>query len=143
MEKLKYFKIVIDGIDKTGKDLIKSYIWYVGKKRYLCYARGVLSEVAYAHLYGRDVEYLIPKSSEERIVNVLLTADKDDWEIRCKTTNEPLLDYDAQIKAFKYAKEVLSDKLEHLIEINTSNYTPYQTAKIIVDYINKLNNLKS
>lgn len=143
MEKLKYYKIVIDGIDKTGKDLVKSYIWYVGKKRYLCYARGILSEVAYAHLYNREVEYFVSKASEERIVNVMLIADKEDWEVRCKTTNEPALDYEKQVEAFDYAKTALTGKLEHFIEINTSIHTPYQTAKIIVDYINKLNNLES
>lgn len=135
---MKYYQIVIDGIDRAGKDSIKNYIYYLGKAKYICNARGYLSMVVYSNIYNRDYRYDI--ENQKNIVNVLLEVNKDDWEIRCKTTNEPSRNY--EIDSIEFQK-VFSDLVRsgyHTLVFNTSNETPYQIAKKIVDYMEKINN---
>lgn len=141
MEKIDYYKIVIDGIDKTGKDLIKSYIWYLGKKKYLCYARGLISEIAYANLYGRELEYIANKRAEEKTIYVYLTVNKEDWEIRCKTTNEPTILFETNCEIFEDTVKDLQKKgiIKHFLTFNTSDIPPYRVAQAIVAYADELN----
>ena len=134
---IKNYKIVIDGIDKTGKDLVKSYLFYLGKAKYLAYARGAISLIAYAKRYNRDYEYDI--TCEENIINIYLTVNKEDWEIRCKTTNEPKLDFEKDIECFEFAKNQLKTSGKIVLEFNTSEMTPYNIAKAIIDYAEKIN----
>ncbi len=136
---MRYFQIFLDGIDKTGKDLIRSYIFYLGKGRYICVARGIASMRVYAKLYDRPYEY--DDTSQTNVVNVLLTVDKEDWEIRCKASNEALTDYDKEKKMFDEAFIDLEDKGYNVLRFNTSKFTPYAIAKMIVKYMEKLNGL--
>jgi len=138
-KKLKYYTIVLDGIDKTGKDLIAFYISELSEKRYLVYSRGIISMIAYSNLYKRDYSYEV--SQQKNIVNVLLAVDEEDWNIRCKYTNEPKINYDENIMAFENAEKILIT--EHNLKIlnyNTSKITPYNIAKDIIRYMNIINN---
>ena len=92
------YNIVLDGIDKTGKDTIRQYIFYLQNAKYICTTRGYMSMVVYSKIFNRDYEYDI--ENQKNTLNVLLTADKADWEIRCKITNEPKIDYDLHTKEF-------------------------------------------
>lgn len=134
---MRIFQIFLDGIDKTGKDLIRSYIFYLGKGRYICVARGIVSMQVYAELYDRPYKYDI--ATQENVLNVLLTVNKEDWEIRCKAANEPLTDYDKESKMFKDKFDELAAKGYNVLRFNTSIITPYNIAKMIINHMEKLN----
>lgn len=134
---MRIFQIFLDGIDKTGKDLIRSYIFYLGKGRYICVARGIASMRVYAKLYDRPYEY--DDSTQMDVVNVLLSVDKEDWEIRCKAANETLTDYDREKRLFEEEFIKLEDKGYHVLRFNTSKFTPYAIAKCIIRYMETIN----
>lgn len=134
---MQYFQIALDGIDKTGKDLIRSYIFYLGKGRYVCNARGIVSMKVYSKIYNRP--YLYFDETQKNIVNVLLTVKKEDWEIRCKASNEPFTDYEKESKMFEEEFLKLEDKGYKVLRFNTTKMTPYMIAKLIVEYMEKIN----
>lgn len=134
--KFKYYHIVLDGIDKVGKDLVRSYIYYLGKQKYICTARGFMSMQSYAIIFDRDYQYSL--ETQKYVLNVLLTADKEDWLIRCKNTNEHVIEYETHTKAFEEMYALLKDNGYKTMRFNTSEITPYQIAKQIVEYAEKL-----
>lgn len=136
-ERLTIWNVVIDGIDKTGKDTIVQYVWRLSKKRYECHARGVLSMIAYAELFNRNVRYNLYR--EHNVLNVRLTVDKDDWKIRCAVTKEPEIDYDAHTKAFDFAEQILTSHNIPVLTYNTSHCTPYEIAQDIVARLDEIN----
>lgn len=134
---MKYFSIEIDGIDKTGKDTLWHYIDYVSGRKYVINSRGVISQIAYSTLYKRPYEYDL--TNYNNVVVVYLTADEDDWKIRCKITNEPTIDYATNINVFNSVKEQVKTAGLHVIEFNTSHMTPYQIAVEVCKYMDELN----
>lgn len=146
MKNVKVFNIEFDGIDKCGKDTVKSQIWYFAPGMYLPRARGLISQLAYAKLYKRDVNYDIERGYVMNTLFVLLEVDKQDWEIRCKLTNEPSLDftYEEMTQAFKLALYELKERFnvpeDRILVFNTSEYTSYTIASIITTHLEYLNN---
>ena len=134
---MKYYSIEVDGIDKTGKDILERYIAYLGKFKYIVNVRGILSQIAYADLYKRDYAYDL--QSEQNNIIVYLTADEADWSIRCKLTHEPKIDYTENITVFNNARDLLIKKGLTVLEYNTSKMTPYEIANCIINYMEKLN----
>ena len=128
-DKIKVYKIFIDGIDKSGKDLIAAYVDQLSGHKYVVKSRGVLSQIAYSYLYHRTFEYDL--SSEANTLHVLLKVDFDDWRVRCKMTNEPEIDFAKNVAAFDYAFDLTADKL-HIECFNTSVKTPYRIAEAII-----------
>lgn len=128
---MKYFSICIDGIDKTGKDTLLGFIDRLSGHKYIINVRGMLSQMAYAELYNRDFNYDL--TTQEHILNVLLTADKEDWEVRCKLTKEPKIDYESNVEVFEKAYKRLSNAGLPVVRYNTTEATPYQIAKNIID----------
>lgn len=135
--KIKVYKIFIDGIDKCGKDTIAGYIDLLSNHKYVVKSRGVLSQIAYSYLYGRDFDYDL--SSEQNTLHVLVDVSLDDWLVRCKLTNEPHIDYRKNVEAFDYAYNVTKDKLR-IERLNSTTTTPYQMAKYILLLAEMLNN---
>ena len=133
---MKYYNIFIDGIDKSGKDLITYYVIYLSNFKYIVNGRGILSQLAYAKLYNRNDTYDLTQQKD--IVNVYLEVDKEDWLLRCKNTNEPVLDYEKNVETFQYAISILTN-VTNIIRFNTSQETPYMIAKQIVNYVDNLN----
>lgn len=146
MKNIKVFNIEFDGIDKCGKDTIKSQIWYFAPGMYLPRARGLISQLAYAKLYKRDVNYDIERGYVMNTLFVLLEVDKQDWEIRCKLTNEPNTGFthEEMTRAFKLALYELKERFNvpenQILVFNTSEYTPYAIADEIKTHLEYLNN---
>lgn len=146
MKNVKVFNIEFDGIDKCGKDTVKSQIWYFAPGMYLPRARGLISQLAYAKLYKRDVNYDVERGYVMNTLFVLLEVDKQDWEIRCKLTNEPSMDftYEEMTQAFKLALYELKERFnvpeDRILVFNTSEYTSYTIASIITTRLEYLNN---
>ena len=143
--KLKVFNIELDGIDKCGKDSVRPYVFYLEPGKYLCRARGLISQIAYAKLYKRDILWDGEDYAKSTLF-VLLEVDKKDWEIRCKLTNEPNsgFTYEEMTQAFKLALYELKERFNvpenHILVFNTSEYTPYAIADEIKTHLEYLNN---
>lgn len=143
--KLKVFNIELDGIDKCGKDSVRPYVFYLEPGKYLCRARGLVSQIAYAKLYKRDIEWDGVDYTKNTLF-VLLEVDKQDWEIRCKLTNEPNtgFTYEEMTQAFKLALCELEKRFDipenQILVFNTSEYTPYAIADEIKTHLEYLNN---
>lgn len=142
--KLKVFNIELDGIDKCGKDSVRPYVFYLEPGKYLCRARGLISQIAYAKLYRRDIEWDGADYAKNTLF-VLLEVDKQDWEIRCKLTNEPNtgFTYEEMTQAFKLALYELKERFDvpenQILVFNTSEYTPYTIADKIKTHLEYLN----
>ena len=143
--KLKVFNIELDGIDKCGKDSVRPYVFYLEPGKYLCRARGLISQIAYAKLYKRKLEFDAEMYTKNTLF-VLLEVNKQDWEIRCKLTNEPNagFTYEEMTQAFKLAlyevKERFNVPENQILVFNTSEYTPYAIADKIKTHLEYLNN---
>ena len=136
--KLKYYNIEIDGIDKTGKDTLCQYLYRMSNKQYSIKVRGIISLIAYSKLFHRNVEYDL-SSINKNTIYVVLTANEEDWKIRCKITNEQSIDFTKHVNAFNDALVQLSDKGFNVLVFDTSTMTPYQIAKEIISECNLLN----
>lgn len=134
---MKYFSIICDGIDRCGKGTVEQYLKILGRCKYVLMDRGIVSNIAYAKKFNRDYAYDIEQFRSWVFVH--LECDKEDWEVRCKLTNEPTISYEDDIKMFRDEFKQLKDKGFHVISLNTSVTTPYDCAKIILKYMEKLN----
>lgn len=137
---MKYFSICIDGIDKTGKDTLLGFIDLLSNHKYVINVRGMLSQLAFAELFNREYNYDI--STQQYILNVLLTANKEDWEVRCKLTKEPKINYEINCIAFEKAYKLLKENNLPVVRYNTSEMTPFMIAKEIIKYLEKLDEEK-
>lgn len=131
--KIKQFFICVEGIDKSNKSLLCSYVWYLSKyKNVQMYDRGMISVLAYADLYNRNVE--VDFESEKQFKFVYLTVDKKDWEIKCKLSNEPEIDYEKNLAAFEKAKNIVKQNGYDVREYNVSvDGSMYQIAKKVIE----------
>ena len=87
-------------------------------------------------MYNRGEQYDI--EYEKNNLYVYLQVDKEDWEIRCKLSNEPEIDYKKNIESFDIAINLTKDKL-NILYYDTSLLTPYEIAKKIIYKIEQLN----
>lgn len=126
--------IDIEGIDKTGKDLIRQYITILSNYKYVVRARGILSNMVYAEKFGRNFDYNLMY----RPIVVYLDVDKEDWEIRCKITHEPYTDYKQDKLLFEKYLKVLESKGINILRYNTSKLAPIQIAKSVLSYIEEI-----
>ena len=137
MNKLKYHTIVLEGIDKCGKDTLVKYLNVLGNYKYIINSRGIISMIAYSKLYNRDYQYDVEPSND---VYILLEVKYEDWIVRCKSTNETQLDYSQNVAAFEYAIEKIQSISDNYVFVyDTSTLTPYEIAKLILNMMNNLN----
>lgn len=132
---LKYYTIFLDGIDKCGKDTIANYIWRLDKRlNILC--RGWPSLYVYNKKFKRNTEYELPPTS---IIYVHIFVEKEDWQIRCETTNEPVINYKKDLLLFDEAFNILRKNKYKIFEYSSTDMTPYEIAKDIIIRVKKLN----
>ena len=136
---MNYYRIILEGIDKTGKDQIREYIRKLSNGKYTCSARGFVSLMAYSNLYNRDYKYDIQQ--ETNTIIVYLTVDKEDWEVRCKINNEPAIDYEKNKEAFEEVINKLRKDKFRILEYDTSIWPPYQIAKQVIEIVDSINEL--
>ena len=128
-------RVQIDGVDKTGKDMLVKYITRMSNHKYVIQARGIVSQIAYSKIYGRKYDYDL--RNYENDVIVLLTGDIEDLEIRHKITNEPKIDIERDLKVFGEVAEDLCRKGLTVYQANTSHLTPYELAKMVIKAVEK------
>ena len=137
--KTKYYTVYLEGIDKTGKDTLRYYIWSLNKGLNV-FCRGYISLEAYNRKFNRGADYEKPYTEA---VYVMLDVDKEDWEIRCAMSHEPKISYEDDYALFNDVVEELQQDGYKILRYDTSRMSPYQIAKSVVEYINILNNPKS
>lgn len=126
--------IFIDGIDKTGKDLICKYCDLLDKRKYSFISRGILSNIAYSKIYHREYNYLFHHNSNE--LQVFLTVNYQDWKIRCKINDEPKIDFKNNNKIFNDTILEYENKTgDKVLKFCSSEMTPYKIALEIIKYI--------
>lgn len=133
----KYNSIFVDGIDRSGKNTVVKYIHNLANHRYMAYDRGIFSNITYDRMFNRNVEYDI--NQYKPFVFVYLYCDKEDWNIRCKLTNEPKIDYADHLNAFDITYDQFKNNGFKIITFNTSYAAPYQIALEVINYVNVLN----
>lgn len=138
MEK-QFFSISVEGIDKSGKYQVLKYLDILGKHEYVLMDRGLISNITYARMFNRRYMYNI--NQFKNWVFVHLYCDKTDWEVRCKLTNEPAIDYKENIEAFDKTVSEFKKLGFHVLSFNTSYLTPYNVAKQVMAYIDNLNTM--
>ena len=128
--------VTIEGVDKTGKNLLHKYLEILTNYRYVITDRGILTQLVYNTIYNRQVEYNVKQYKNQVIV--LLYADLQDLVIRHKLTDEPHINIENHTLLF----DVYANKLKSLgftvIKFNTSKMTPYAIAKKLSGILPKL-----
>lgn len=132
---MKYYTIVLDGIDKSGKDTIARYIWLLDN-RLKTVVRGWPSLYAYNKKYNRNTDYELPYKNA---LYVKLNVNYEDWKIRCDITNEPKIDYQFDKELFAEAFHVLQSNGYNVVAYNTTEDTAYTIALAIVNKMKSLN----
>lgn len=136
--KLKIDTIVIEGVDKTGKDILADYISLLSNYRYSVKARGVISQSVYEILFHRK-QY--ERECDDHTLYVLLDADIEDLNVRFEITNEPDIDIEQHLDAFREAFNTMTIGKYNLM-FNSSLMTPYKIAKAILEYVDELNGIE-
>lgn len=131
---MKNYLIEVEGIDKCGKDLIEKYIYTLSNNRYIVHVRGLLSSMVYSEKFNRDYDYEIVYKP----IILYLDVNEEDRLVRCKLTKEPKIDADLDRSLFEKYLNQLTQEGFIIYRYNTSEMTPYQIAK---DVINKLESL--
>lgn len=137
-KKLTIDTIVLEGIDKTGKDTIQQYIYRLRKGRYAVYNRGNISNAAYDKIFNRN-EY-IERELPKNFLFILLTVDPDDLKIRFEINNEPKIDREYHAEVFYETFYNLTEG-HYRLEFNTTEVTAYNIAKQILEYADNINGL--
>lgn len=138
-KKLKIDTIILEGIDKTGKDTIQQYIYRLKKGRYAVYNRGNISNAAYDKIFNRN-EY-IERDLPNNFLYILLTVDPEDLKIRFEINNEPEIDREYHAKVFYETFYRLTEG-HYRLEFNTTELTAYNIAKQVIEYCDNINGLK-
>ena len=130
-----YTRIDIEGVDKTGKDIICQYVNILSNYKYIINTRGILSQIAYNLLYDRNEDYNKCIFDNDHTLIIYLTTNIEDLEVRFKINNEPRIPLQGHIDMFNRARNILVDNGIKIIQYNTSEDTPYTIAKNIIDFM--------
>ena len=134
---MKYYSISFEGIDKAGKWQVLKYVDMLSNHKYVLMDRGLMSNITYARIFKRDYQYDVEQFKDW--VFVYLFCDEDDWNVRCKLTNEPAIDYTKHRLEFDKTYEAFTKAGFKTISANTSHITPYDLAKEIIHQLEELN----
>ena len=132
-------RITIDGVDKTGKDLLLQYVVRLSNHKYVIQARGILTQIAYSKIYGRPYKYDLKLYKEDIIF--YLTGDLEDLQVRHKITNEPKIDIERDMKVFDETAHKLADNGITVVKVDTTHNTQYENAKAIIKYLENKDNI--
>ena len=150
------FNVEFDGIDKCGKDTLKQTMFKVFPNTCAYKARGILSQIAYSQLYGRNWQYCMTEGYVQNSLFVKLDVDEDDWLRRIADSNEIennkqrsdvdfIADYKKHQSAFDLAWQYLQDLdvaknyQDHFLCCNTTQLTAFEIANIVKQRLIDLN----
>lgn len=140
--------IVIEGVDRVGKNTIEGYIDRLSNRLLPISNRNVLSTIVYAKKYGRkmDPDYLecmINNYVNSGTLTILLTADIEDLELRGEMSNEQKINYKSDQEMFMEESMTLVYGYNMpLLRYNTTRKTPYEIATDIVKFVKEQNDME-
>ena len=132
-----FTNICIEGIDKSGKGIVAEYIKRLSNHKYTVFDRGIISEITYSNMFNRNYKFDI--EPYKKFVFVYLTVQKEDWDIRCKLTNENKIDFYENLDNFNKTVCQLKNNGFHIIDFSTTEKTPYTIAIEVIKLMEKLN----
>lgn len=130
--------IEIEGIDKTGKNLLQEYIVKLSNYKYIVHPRGILSALVYSNKYQRNYDY----EFNYKPIIVYLDVDEPDRQIRCEINNEPAISALMDRILFEQSLEQLQQEGYTILKYNTSVMTPYAIAKDVISKIENKDDMK-
>jgi len=136
--------INIEGLDRSGKDTLVSYIHRQTNFKYVLHPRSVLTNLVYNKMFSRPYVYDLEQYRDQ--VFVILDTDFEDWIVRCRNTGEKPNEGSATLEdqyhrdssAFEEQINFLIKEGFKVIRFNTSIQTPYMIAKQVVAYMESL-----
>lgn len=119
----------LDGVDKTGKDTIKSALVNRSKGKILVIARSYISQIVYSRIYKRDIDEDFFKDMMHREYEygtnfVLLTTTEEELGIRFVKHSETDLKVENirdHLNVYEEVYRELSDEGFDIIRIDTTN----------------------
>ena len=138
--------IMMDGIDRTGKDSLAGSIFFNSGFKELIMNRGILSNIAYAIRYNRgddvvngylDVLKKADESLGDQLVTIYMICDFDVIQKRIEVTGHEPVDLAADQKAFHEAIDLVIEHvpMHKIIFADSTEKTPdelYQELKPIL-----------
>jgi len=141
---MKEHIVILDGVDKTGKDTIKDCLVKQSDGKILVVVRSFISQIVYSRLYKRNINesFFIKKMRDlyydSNYTFFYLTASKNELIKRFEKHNEQDLDIkyiDKHIKTFNDILNEMKNSGMHIKYIDTTDKTPDDTAKDIIGSI--------
>jgi thymidylate kinase len=124
--------IILDGIDRTGKDSVKEEIIRQTNGNVIVFVRGFISQIAYSEIFDRDVDeielFTQMKSFQknEFVEYVYLYASEQEIQRRCLETKEKPFDIGYHLQVFN---DVVDKCFADVRKIDTTSKTIQQVAK--------------
>lgn len=133
-------RIEVEGVDRTGKDTLVGYLDYLSGRTMPVGSRGILSTMAYADLYNREIPNLDGMIDGNRTtLVVLLSANEEDLELRLKMSHHPNIDIGLEQEIFARQADILENEGIPVLRYNTSYNTPYAIAKEVISIMRRMN----
>lgn len=133
-------RIEVEGVDRTGKDTLVGYLDYLSGRTMPVGSRGILSTMAYADLYSREIPDLDGMIDGNRTtLVVLLSANEEDLELRLKMSHHPNIDIGLEQEIFARQADILENEGIPVLRYNTSYNTPYAIAKEVISIMRRMN----
>jgi thymidylate kinase len=132
------YQIIIEGANRTGKSTLKEVFNELTYYKYVIVDRGLMSVMAYNHMYNRrSISYDLKQ--QQHSIYVVVTADLDDIKLRCKITHEPEVDSELELKTFDYMTKIFIENGITVLTYNSSHLSLIDIAKDILQKINEIN----
>lgn len=137
--KLKYYCVSLDGIDKSGKSTLVTYLAKLSNYTLNILDRGPITNIVWNKIQQRNINYELDMWKNTLFVR--LNVNEEDWKIRCSIHHEPTMPLTFNAMNNEYDKVFLDFKNKgfQTLEFNTSKYTQYQIAQKIIKKLYSLN----
>lgn len=141
--------IIIDGIDRTGKDSIRRLLVKYSDGKYLVFVRGIISQIAYSRIYKRNIDEkyffeLAKNFAAAGCIFLYLKSYKDLIAQRIKDTDEKdINENDIELHQAEFEK-VVFDMKNHgikIIEIDNNFVALELRAKTIISMLESLDTI--
>jgi len=141
---MKEHIVILDGVDKTGKDTIKDCLVKQSNGKILVIVRSFISQIVYSRIYKRNINesFFIEKMknlyNDGNYTFFYLTARKDELIERFKKNNEQDLDIkhiDSHFKVFNDVLNKMDNSGIYINHIDTTDKTPDDAARDIIERI--------
>jgi len=139
--------IHLEGVDKTGKDTIRSNIVKNSKGKYLIIVRSFISQIVYSRIYNRNINEVFffknaKNSFDRKEFFIYLYAEENVIKERFIKHNEKDLDINDIFKHINVFNDVIKNFEQngvYILKVDTSNNSIEQCCNIILKYIDENN----